>query len=57
MAEESKACVSCGKKVAAIKGSLTFMCPSCGNETIRRCFPCRKAGRLYTCKGCGFVGP
>lgn len=55
--QQEKPCVSCGKKISAIKGSLTFKCPSCGDETIYRCAPCRSAGRAYVCKGCGFGGP
>ncbi len=55
--QSDKSCLSCGLKIGAIAGSLSFKCPSCAELEISRCAKCRKAGRTYTCPSCGFTGP
>ncbi|MFH2020902.1 MAG: zinc finger domain-containing protein [archaeon] len=50
-------CVSCKVKIANLKGTASFMCPSCGKYKISRCITCRKTVAKYTCPGCGFTGP
>ncbi|HDN62827.1 MAG TPA: DUF1610 domain-containing protein [Candidatus Bathyarchaeota archaeon] len=34
-----------------------FLCPNCGDITIRRCKRCRVFARPYRCPKCGFTGP
>ncbi|HKZ99823.1 MAG TPA: zinc finger domain-containing protein [Thermoplasmata archaeon] len=49
-------CSSCGAVLTG-KGTTTFTCPSCGQQTIGRCGRCRDQSVLYRCPGCGFEGP
>ena len=50
-----KKCTTCNKVVTNEKTE--FKCPDCGKETIIRCDSCKKSSKIYTCPGCGFVGP
>ncbi len=56
MMRPEKRCVSCGLLVGA-RGTTSFLCPSCGTETIGRCRQCRDQGVAYACPACGFRGP
>ncbi|MEK6981454.1 MAG: RNA-binding protein [Candidatus Micrarchaeota archaeon] len=49
-----KKCLSCGRNC---KEFASFMCPSCLNTEVVRCYSCREVRNAYTCGGCGFVGP
>lgn len=55
--EKELRCNSCKVKLANIKGSVIFICPSCGKKEIVRCEHCRKIAARYTCDGCSFSGP
>lgn len=50
-------CISCGRSIKAIKGSVVLKCPACPSTEISRCADCRAAGTPYTCSSCGFTGP
>jgi len=50
-------CSSCKIRVANIKGTVEFKCPSCGKAEILRCAECRKLATKYKCPSCGFEGP
>jgi len=50
-------CTSCKSKIANIKGSTRFLCPSCGKHEIIRCGHCRKIVAKYICPACSFSGP
>ncbi|MEM3596701.1 MAG: zinc finger domain-containing protein [Candidatus Bathyarchaeia archaeon] len=50
-------CTSCGKTIPPGAEATKFLCPNCGEITIRRCGKCRKFGRPYKCPKCGFTGP
>jgi|APSaa5957512576_1039674.scaffolds.fasta_scaffold505716_1 Zn-ribbon RNA-binding protein len=50
-------CSSCKKNVTNLKGTTTFMCPSCNKGKIVRCKECRVIAAKYTCSECGFTGP
>jgi predicted RNA-binding Zn-ribbon protein involved in translation (DUF1610 family) len=49
-------CTSCGMALGR-KGSVTFLCPQCGQASIGRCYRCRDQSVPYTCPSCGWVGP
>ncbi|MFH1823317.1 MAG: zinc finger domain-containing protein [archaeon] len=48
-------CTTCKKGLG--KGSVSFVCPSCGKEIIHRCSRCRNLSVKYTCSKCSFSGP
>lgn len=50
-------CNSTGRRLTNDRGSVSFPCPKCGDETIHRSSQARKAVIPYTCKQCGFEGP
>ncbi|MFH1506513.1 MAG: zinc finger domain-containing protein [archaeon] len=50
-------CISCKKRLTNDKGSVRFMCPSCGKHEIIRCKKCRQIVVKYKCPECGFEGP
>jgi Zn-ribbon RNA-binding protein len=54
---EEVICTSCKKKIANLKATTRFMCPSCGKVEIIRCGHCREIVTRYRCPGCGFEGP
>ncbi|MFH1448268.1 MAG: zinc finger domain-containing protein [Candidatus Micrarchaeota archaeon] len=49
-----KNCSSCGRQT---KEYVEFLCPSCNQDAIIRCYPCRENRNKYQCKKCGFEGP
>ncbi len=49
-------CSSCGISLTT-RGSVTFVCPSCGKGIIGRCRQCRDQSVPYICRVCGFQGP
>ncbi|MEM2110764.1 MAG: zinc finger domain-containing protein [Candidatus Bathyarchaeia archaeon] len=50
-------CTSCNRIITPEMEATKFLCPNCGEITIRRCSKCRKFRRQYKCPKCGFVGP
>ena len=46
-----------GNKIINEEGSITFMCPNCGEAEISRSRKARELSKEYTCPKCGFVGP
>jgi predicted RNA-binding Zn-ribbon protein involved in translation (DUF1610 family) len=54
---EKFVCSSCKKQITNEKGSVKFMCPSCGKYQIIRCKHCRAIAAKYKCAECGFEGP
>ncbi|MCX8189667.1 MAG: zinc finger domain-containing protein [Candidatus Diapherotrites archaeon] len=50
-----KKCGTCN--VSVTNDYVEFKCPNCLKATIIRCDGCRKKGKLYKCRECGFVGP
>jgi Zn-ribbon RNA-binding protein len=50
-------CLSCKIKIANQKGTVKFMCPSCGKHEIVRCKNCRQTVAKYICPSCEFTGP
>ncbi|MBI3033582.1 RNA-binding protein [Candidatus Woesearchaeota archaeon] len=50
-------CLSCKKRIANIRGSARFMCPSCSKYEIIRCTSCRAMATRYKCPECQFSGP
>lgn len=57
MADKELKCLSCGKRISNISGTVKFQCPSCGKYEMIRCKPCRVQARKYKCPECGFEGP
>ncbi|MBI5391558.1 RNA-binding protein [Candidatus Woesearchaeota archaeon] len=57
MEAKQMVCNSCKTKIANMKGSVQFKCPSCGKGEILRCPHCRKVGTRYACGLCSFTGP
>jgi len=54
---EKKRCISCGKELTNLKGSVIMPCPGCGKQEIARCFYCRRQAARYNCPECRFSGP
>lgn len=55
---ESKAtCSSTNKRLTNEKGSVSFLCPQCGDYMIHRSKSARMIVATYTCPKCGFEGP
>ncbi|MCC7574179.1 DUF1610 domain-containing protein [Candidatus Woesearchaeota archaeon] len=52
-----KKCLSLNISVTNDRGSVSFMCPNCGDYEIVRSSKARKIASKYTCPKCGFVGP
>ncbi|MDT7875443.1 MAG: zinc finger domain-containing protein [Sulfolobaceae archaeon] len=50
-------CSSCKRLLHPREKGVEFMCPSCGEVKIIRCYYCRKQGVTYVCPKCGFEGP
>lgn len=48
-------CISCGQGLID-KGAILMPCPSCATP-VGRCGECREQAVVYTCGGCGFLGP
>jgi predicted RNA-binding Zn-ribbon protein involved in translation (DUF1610 family) len=55
--EEKKTCLAMNTRVTNDKGSVSFLCPSCGKYEIVRSKHARQIVSKYTCPECGFVGP
>jgi len=56
MMEKAK-CSSCKKALTNVSGSVSFVCPNCGKQTIVRCRHCREIAAKFVCPECGFEGP
>ncbi|HLC81239.1 MAG TPA: zinc finger domain-containing protein [Candidatus Nanoarchaeia archaeon] len=54
---ENKLCSVTKKPVYNDPGSVTFLCPSCGQHEIVRSKEARVNAMRYNCPGCGFTGP
>lgn len=54
---EEKKCLSMNTRLTNDKGSVSFMCPSCGDYEIVRSKKARQIVAKYTCPKCGFTGP
>jgi len=50
-------CSSCKTPVTNTSGTVSFDCPSCGNQELIRCKHCREVGVRYKCPECEFEGP
>ncbi|MBS3149935.1 DUF1610 domain-containing protein [Candidatus Woesearchaeota archaeon] len=57
MVIKEKYCNSCKTKVSNIVGSVSFICPNCGEKEIIRCSHCRTIAARYKCENCNFSGP
>jgi len=54
---EAKKSTATGATVANDKGSVSFLCPQCGQQEIVRSRNERENVVKYTCSKCGFTGP
>jgi predicted RNA-binding Zn-ribbon protein involved in translation (DUF1610 family) len=54
---EDKKCLSMNTRITNDKGSVSFLCPSCGDYEIVRSKKARQIVSKYTCPKCNFTGP
>ncbi|MDP3699039.1 MAG: zinc finger domain-containing protein [Nanoarchaeota archaeon] len=54
---QAKVCISTKKRIDNDEGSVTFLCPKCGDYEIVRSSFARVNGLKYTCPKCEFTGP